>query len=68
MRAQMKSAVGSFSGSSFARKPRYPQRHAEIMGGRIPVALDKAEIPTSLKVTRVGPVTAAELRWTGTDG
>ena len=51
-----------------AREPRYPQRHAEIMGGRIPVALDKAEIPASLKVTRVGPATAAELRWTQTDG
>lgn len=46
------------------KEPRYPQRHAEIMGGRIPVAPDKAEIPGSLTVTRVGPATAAELRWT----
>jgi hypothetical protein len=51
-----------------ARQPRYPQRHAEIMGGRIPIAPDKAEIPASLKLTRVGPATAAELRWTDADG
>lgn len=50
------------------QQPRYPQRHAEIMGGRIATAPDRAEIPASLKVTRVGPLTAAELRWTETDG
>lgn len=50
------------------RQPRYPQRHAEIMGGRIATGPDKAEIPDSLKVTRVGPATAAELRWIETDG
>lgn len=46
------------------REPRYPQRYAEIMGGRIPIAPDQAKIPESLKATRVGPATAAELRWT----
>ncbi len=50
------------------RQPRYPQRYAEVMGGRIPTGPDAAEIPKSLKVTRVGPATAAELRWTDTDG
>lgn len=49
------------------RQPRYPQRYAEVMGGRIPLAPDTAEIPTSLKKTRVGPATAAELRWTRPD-
>mgnify|MGYP001812035971 CR=1 FL=1 len=46
------------------RSPLFPLEHAEIMGGRIPVAPDKAESPGSLTVTRVGPATAAELRWT----
>lgn len=46
------------------RQPRYPQRYAEVMGGRVPIGPDTAEIPTSLKATRVGPATAAELRWT----
>jgi hypothetical protein len=50
------------------KEPVYPQHHAEIMGGRVPVAPDRAEIPKSLKVTRVGPATAAELRWTLKDG
>lgn len=49
------------------RQPRYPQRHAEIMGGRIPKAPDQADIPDSLKAARVGPATAAELRWTGNE-
>ena len=46
------------------RQPRYPQRYAEVMGGRVPISPDTAEIPTSLKATRVGPATAAGLRWT----
>lgn len=47
------------------RKPRYPQAYAEIMAGRIPVTPDQAEIPASLAQVRVGPATAAELRWPG---
>jgi hypothetical protein len=46
-----------------ARAPRYPQSHAEIMGGRTPVAADRAEIPPSLDDAVVGPVTAREIGW-----
>jgi len=44
------------------RQPRYPQRFAEIMGGRIPVASDDAMIPQSLKYVMMGPQTAREIR------
>ncbi|MGI9330550.1 MAG: hypothetical protein ACR2QB_07500 [Gammaproteobacteria bacterium] len=44
-------------------QPRYPQRYAEIMGGRIPVAPKSAEIPAELADTRIGDLTALELRW-----
>lgn len=43
------------------RKPLYPQRHAEIMGGRIALAADDAVIPKSLRYAVVGPETAAEI-------
>ncbi|NJD25377.1 MAG: hypothetical protein FIB06_08205 [Betaproteobacteria bacterium] len=43
------------------REPRLPQRHAEIMGGRIPVAPDRADIPESLADTLIGPETAREI-------
>jgi len=45
------------------REPRLPQRYAELMGGRIPLSDAQAKIPESLRQVRVGPVTAAELRW-----
>ncbi len=44
-------------------KPLYPQRKAEIMGGRIALSPTRAEIPVSLKQAIVGPETAAEIRW-----
>jgi hypothetical protein len=44
------------------RKPLYPQRHAEIMGGRIALAEDDAIIPKSLKYVVIGPQTASEIR------
>jgi hypothetical protein len=44
------------------KSPRVPQRFAEIMGGRIPVADDDAVIPASLKYVLIGPATAAEIR------
>ena len=47
------------------RKPRLPQRYAELMGGRIPISEDAAEIPESLHSVRIGQFTAAELRWPG---
>jgi hypothetical protein len=45
------------------RSPRHPQSFAEIMGGRIPVANDRAEIPESLAQTLIGDATAAEIGW-----
>ncbi|MGI9341528.1 MAG: hypothetical protein ACR2QV_01675 [Gammaproteobacteria bacterium] len=43
--------------------PLFPQRYAEIMGGRIPISESEAEIPRSLRSARVGPTTALEIRW-----
>jgi len=43
------------------RKPLYPQRYAEIMGGRIALAEDDSEIPSSLKYAMIGPLTASEI-------
>ena len=42
---------------------RYPQRYAEIMGGRIPLAPEKAIMPGGLDQAVVGPETALEIRW-----
>lgn len=44
------------------RKPLYPQRWAEIMGGRIALAADDAVIPKSLRYAVIGPATAREIR------
>ena len=44
-------------------EPRYPQHYAELMGGRTPVAPDRAEIPASLADVRIGTATAREIRW-----
>ncbi len=46
------------------QKPVYPQKRAEIMGGRIPVASHNAIMPRSLKSCVAGPKTAHEIRWT----
>ena len=43
------------------RQPVYPQRYAEIMGGRIALAADDAEIPRNLSLAIIGPETAAEI-------
>ena len=43
------------------RSPLYPQRYAEIMGGRIALAENDAVIPQSLKFALVGPITAQEI-------
>ena len=45
------------------RVPRYPQRYAEIMAGRVPLAPDREEMPDELSQTVVGPLTAAEIGW-----
>jgi len=48
------------------RKPRYPQYRAEIMSGRIPLSLTDSEMAQSLKRCIVGPRTAREINWSGT--
>jgi hypothetical protein len=44
-------------------KPRYPQRFAEIMAGRIPISASDSTIPSSLNATIVGEDTAREIAW-----
>ncbi|MDY6941558.1 MAG: hypothetical protein SVU69_00925 [Pseudomonadota bacterium] len=46
------------------REPLLPQRFAEIMGGRIVVNADRADIPPSLDAVLIGPRTAREINWT----
>ncbi|MBL8428398.1 MAG: hypothetical protein JNJ95_00700 [Dechloromonas sp.] len=43
------------------REPRLPQQKAEIMGGRVPLDEQTAEIPVSLADTVIGPETAQEI-------
>lgn len=45
------------------QSPLYPQRKAEIMGGRIPVTADKSVMPTSLSEIVIGKSTALEINW-----
>ena len=45
------------------KSPRYPQEFAELMGGRVPLAEDQAEIPASLREVLVGEMTAREIGW-----
>jgi hypothetical protein len=47
-----------------ALKPRYPQRFAELMAGRIPLSTDTARIPISLDEVLIGTATATEIGWT----
>jgi hypothetical protein len=46
------------------KQPLYPQRYAEIMGGRIALSSDDSEIPKSLKHAVVGTLTAHEINLT----
>jgi len=43
------------------RQPIYPQRYAEIMGGRIAKSKDDSYIPKSLKYAVIGELTASEI-------
>lgn len=45
-------------------EPLYPQRFAEIMGGRIALAADDAVIPQGLRYAVIGPLTASEIKLT----
>jgi hypothetical protein len=44
------------------REPLYPQRYAEIMGGRIALSESDAVIPKNLQFAVIGPQTATEIR------
>ena len=44
-------------------QPPYPQYKAEIMGGRMALSADRAEIPRGLEEAVVGYATAAEIGW-----
>ena len=44
------------------RSPRFPQRFAELMGGRIAIAADEALVPASLDYVVIGAQTAREIR------
>jgi hypothetical protein len=44
------------------RKPRFPQRFAEIMGGRIAISSYDALVPKSLDYVTIGAETAKEIR------
>ena len=46
-----------------ALNPRYPQRKAEIMGGRVAVSETEARIPRRLSETVIGTQTAKEIGW-----
>ena len=43
------------------KKPLYPQKYAEIMGGRIALAEDDSVIPQNLKFAVIGSLTASEI-------
>jgi len=45
------------------RQPRYPQRHAEIMSGRIPLSATRSHMPERLRHVIVNRWTAAEINW-----
>lgn len=45
------------------QKPLYPQRFAELMGGRVPLTPTTAAIPDSLDFVVIGPATAVEISW-----
>ncbi|QRN93206.1 hypothetical protein JRI60_28855 [Archangium violaceum] len=46
-----------------ARQPLYPQPAAEVMVGEVPLGEGQGRLPESLDEVRVGPATAAALRW-----
>jgi len=45
------------------RKPLYPQSHAELMAGRVPIRANEARVPRSLDRVVVGQATASEIGW-----
>ena len=47
------------------KEPRYPQRQAEIMAGRLATSENAFEAPRGLKQVVVGDATAREIKWDG---
>lgn len=45
------------------QQPLFPQRKAEIMGGRIPLSPQQSKIPEALTEVVIGVYTAAEINW-----
>ena len=45
------------------QQPLYPQRRAELMGGRIPITPNDAKMPLSLDQTMMSDLTAREIGW-----
>lgn len=43
------------------QQPRYPQKRAELMAGRIPITAQRAEQPDHLRQTIIGEATAIEI-------
>lgn len=46
-----------------AQQPRFPQRRAEVMAGRIPVAENQQVMAADFDEAMVGPLTAREIGW-----
>lgn len=45
------------------KKPLYPQQITELMGGRLPISQEEAEMPENLNETIIGKQTAKEIGW-----
>ncbi len=45
------------------RSPLYPQRYAELMGGKVAVAANRSIMPRSLRLVTIGDKTAQEINW-----
>ena len=45
------------------KQPLYPQRFAELMGGKTPVSADRSIMPRSLRTVLLGGKTLAEINW-----
>ena len=43
--------------------PLYPQTHAELMAGRIPLSENKSKMPDTIRKTLIGNWTALEIGW-----
>ena len=50
------------------RQPLFPQTHAELMAGSVPLSATEARLPIGLDECVVGPATAREVKWIWKDG